>query len=236
MALPIHPSLIDPATGAPLRAIGLRRNGSPIWPMLGAEDGGEDGGDAGGGSGGDSQDSGAPDDGGKAAEDAKSFTQADVDKLIGQRLERERGKYADYDKFKSSHAELEQIRQANATELDKAVAAAKAEGISEVTSRVNSRLVASEARAIAANANFHNPADAVGLVDLSSVTVDDNGEVDEAAIKSLIADLAKERPYLIKGTTEKPKPKPDLSQGPRGGGTGTTAQQFAAALTPILSP
>lgn len=170
-------------------------------------------------------------------EDGKTFTQAEMDKIIAARVQREAGKYADYDQLKSSHAELEKIKAANATDLEKAVAAAKAEGISEVTARVNSRLVKSEARAIAAGAHFHNPADAVGLVDLSGIKVSDDGDVDADAIKALITDLAKERPYLIKTAEEsKPKPKADPSQGARGGGPATTAQQFAAALGPILSP
>lgn len=173
-----------------------------------------------------------------AAEDGKTFTQADIDKIVSDRLSREAGKYADYDKYKSSHAELEKVRLANASELDRAVAAAKAEGISEVTTKVNARLVKSEARVLAAGANFHNPADAVGLVDLSDIKVGDDGEVDTDAIAKLIADLAKERPYLIKAAVDpaKPKtPKADPSQGARGGGESTTAQQFAAALTPLFS-
>lgn len=36
--LPVHATLIDPATGAPLRALGFRKSGSPIWPAMGAED------------------------------------------------------------------------------------------------------------------------------------------------------------------------------------------------------
>lgn len=33
--LPTHPFLVHPLTGVPLRAVGLRRNGSPIWPVMG---------------------------------------------------------------------------------------------------------------------------------------------------------------------------------------------------------
>lgn len=34
--LPTHPTLIHPTTGLPLRAVGLRRDGRAIWPVLGA--------------------------------------------------------------------------------------------------------------------------------------------------------------------------------------------------------
>lgn len=33
--LPVHPTARHPLTGAPLQALGVRRNGSPIWPVLG---------------------------------------------------------------------------------------------------------------------------------------------------------------------------------------------------------
>ncbi|WP_422744327.1 hypothetical protein ACN27B_08655 [Micromonospora sp. WMMD754] len=50
--LPLHPTLTHPKTGAPIRALGVRRNGQAIWPVLGAapDDGGEGegGGDSGG--------------------------------------------------------------------------------------------------------------------------------------------------------------------------------------------
>ena len=34
----LHPTLIDPATGEPLEAIGFRASGAPIWPMIGGSD------------------------------------------------------------------------------------------------------------------------------------------------------------------------------------------------------
>jgi hypothetical protein len=36
--LPVHATLLDPATGAPLRALGIRKDGRPVWPAMGAED------------------------------------------------------------------------------------------------------------------------------------------------------------------------------------------------------
>ncbi|TBL44251.1 hypothetical protein EYA84_02070 [Verrucosispora sp. SN26_14.1] len=47
--LPLHPTLTHPHTGAPIRALGVRRDGRLIWPALGAapDDGGEGGGESG---------------------------------------------------------------------------------------------------------------------------------------------------------------------------------------------
>jgi hypothetical protein len=45
--------------------------------------------------------------------------QADLDKIIGQRLGREKAKYADFDTYKASHERLQQIEDANKTELER---------------------------------------------------------------------------------------------------------------------
>jgi hypothetical protein len=35
--LPTHPTLLHPRTGQPLRALGVRRNGQAIWPVIGGD-------------------------------------------------------------------------------------------------------------------------------------------------------------------------------------------------------
>jgi hypothetical protein len=35
MPLPVHPTRTHPITGAPLQAVGFRRNGDPLWPVMG---------------------------------------------------------------------------------------------------------------------------------------------------------------------------------------------------------
>jgi hypothetical protein len=108
---------------------------------------------------------------------------------------------------------LAEIEDANASEMEKAVKTARAEGETEATKRANARLIAAEARALAAEAKFRNPALAVKTVDLSGVTVGDDGEVDSAAIRSALDDLAKSDPYLV--GEEPPKPPPSFGGGPR---------------------
>ena len=49
----------------------------------------------------------------------KTFTQADVDRLVKDRLERERKKYADYDDLKKAKDELEKLKQGELSELEK---------------------------------------------------------------------------------------------------------------------
>ena len=50
----------------------------------------------------------------------KTFTQADLDRLVSDRLERERKKYADYDALKAAKAELDKLKEGQMSELDKA--------------------------------------------------------------------------------------------------------------------
>lgn len=58
---------------------------------------------------------------GAPAEPERTFTQAEMDAIIGDRLKRERAKYADYDEAKAALDELTQLKEANKSELEKAV-------------------------------------------------------------------------------------------------------------------
>lgn len=57
----------------------------------------------------------------KAADDGKTFSQSELDRVVEQRLARERAKFADYDQIKADAAELAKIRDAEKTELQRAV-------------------------------------------------------------------------------------------------------------------
>ena len=142
----------------------------------------------------------------------KTFTQAEVDAIILKRAERVAAdRFSDYGDLKAKAAKLDEIEQANATELERAIKKARDEGRTEVQQAANSRLVAAEARALAAEAKFRNPTLAIKAIDLSGVKVGDDGSVDAAAIRSLLGDLAKDEPYLV--DDGKAKPKPDDAQG-----------------------
>ena len=55
------------------------------------------------------------------AQAGKTFTQAEMDAIIGDRLARERAKYADYAEVKAKAAKYDEVEEANKTELQKAV-------------------------------------------------------------------------------------------------------------------
>lgn len=51
----------------------------------------------------------------------RTFTQAEVDAIVSDRLKRERAKYPDYDALKEKASRLDQIEEASKTELQKAI-------------------------------------------------------------------------------------------------------------------
>jgi hypothetical protein len=115
--------------------------------------------------------------------------------------------------LKAAQKRLAEFEAANATDLEKAVAKARAEAVAEITASVNSRLISAEARALAAAEGFRNPALAVKAIDLADVAVTDSGEVDATALKSALAELAKAEPYLLKSDDGPRRPAPDKAQG-----------------------
>jgi len=58
--------------------------------------------------------------------DTKTFTQAELDAVVKDRLKREREKYADYDDLKAKAAKFDEAEEANKTELQKVTERAKA--------------------------------------------------------------------------------------------------------------
>lgn len=58
--------------------------------------------------------------------EAKTFTQEELDKIVGERLSRDRAKYADYEELKLKAEQLDKITEANKSELQKATERAEA--------------------------------------------------------------------------------------------------------------
>jgi hypothetical protein len=64
-------------------------------------------------------------DGGTGAGADKTFTQAEIDRIVADRLARQKGQFADYDDLKTKAAELEALKQSQMTEQEKIAAHAK---------------------------------------------------------------------------------------------------------------
>ncbi len=144
-------------------------------------------------------------------------SQADLDRIINDRLARERAKYSDYTDLKKK-AEAHDKALADAqSDQDKAVNKAREEGKAEAQAAANARLVAMEVRAQAATAKFRDPSDAIAQLrsegKLDDIKVAADGEPDADAIKVLLDDLAKAKPYLV--AEDQSKPPPSFNGGPR---------------------
>lgn len=223
-----HPSLCHPHTGEPLMALGARRDGRLIWPVIGAaEDDGDGAGEDQDGDG-DQQDDSADGaeklgDPGKAALDrmkqqrnaakgeskawkdlAAEFGAASVDDL----RERLTGKPKPSTKDDDGGQDPEQIRRVARREAQQAA---------------DTRIIRAEVKA-AAGGKLADPSDAVRLLDLSKFELDDNGDLDEDEVTDAITDLLRRKPYLAAagrndddGTSRTRRaPRPDRSQGSRG--------------------
>ncbi|WP_440961263.1 scaffolding protein [Paenibacillus nitricinens] len=139
----------------------------------------------------------------------KTFTQADLDRVVAERLARDRKGREDYDDIKTKLTALEQaeaereaakLSDTERLEAEKAAALAAAESAKAERDRAlttaNQRLINAEFKSLAREANV--PADrlvaALKLADLSAVTVDDDGNA--VGVKEAVDALILAEPYL----------------------------------------
>jgi hypothetical protein len=130
----------------------------------------------------DTDDTATPPAGPPAADAGKAFTQADVDRIVTDRVTRERAKFADYGDLKKKAA-------AAMSEQERAVADAEARGAQAAAGKAGARLVRAEFRAAAAGTVDAETLNAyLEDVDLSRF-VGDDGEPDLKAIEARIKRL-----------------------------------------------
>jgi hypothetical protein len=98
----------------------------------------------------------------------------------------------------------------NKTPEENALEAARRDGETAAEKRANERLVKAELRS-AAKGKLNNVADALVFIDVASIEVGEDGEVDQGALDIAIANLLTERPYL--GATEQKRFQGNADQG-----------------------
>lgn len=147
--------------------------------------------------------------------ESKTFTQEELDKILADRIARERkklDKYADYEDVKKKADELERLekerKEAEMPEVEKLQArldelqikATEAEETKVKTlEAANQRLIKSEFRLLAKELGVRKDAldDAFILSDLSGVEVDEEGNV--IGVKESLETLKKAKAYLFGG-------------------------------------
>ena len=161
----------------------------------------------------------------------RSFTQADVDRIVQERLARAKSAPpADYDDLKAKAARLAEIEAENQTELEKAQtrAAELEKQASEATQRAREALLRSAVVAEAARKNVVDPDAAVALLDRSTLELDDDGSPKNIA--EAMDSLLKAKPYLAGGA----RAGGSADLGARGGdaGKGQLTREQLKAMTP----
>lgn len=156
-------------------------------------------------------DDGQQETGGEQKQYSPPATQADLDQIIEKRIARERAKYGDYEDLKKAKAELEKVRDSQLSEQEKAVKAAREEGVTEATTKFERRLVSAEVKIQASALGFHDASDALAAFGEELPLKDGDPDVD--AIKAKLAEVAKAKPYLLKADVTIPRGKPRLPRG-----------------------
>jgi hypothetical protein len=152
---------------------------------------------------------------------------ADLGDAGKQALDRERSARKSAERTaRAAKAELDRLRAEGASEAEKVIAKAKADGAAEASTKANAKILRAEVRA-AATGKLADPADAARFLDLSEFEVSDEGEVDAKALAKAIDALLKEKSYLGKGETRRTTGSAD---GGARGGNGSNGPDMNAWL------
>jgi hypothetical protein len=96
---------------------------------------------------------------------------------------------------KALQEELESLRHASMSEQERALEAARAEARAEALAEATGRLVRAEVRSAAAS-RLADPDDALRFLDMDTITVDADGNVDRESLTSALDELLTSKPYL----------------------------------------
>jgi hypothetical protein len=158
-------------------------------------------------------------------------TQADLDRIIADRVARTKAQFKDYNDLKTQSAELAQIKQQNMTDQQR-----QAEELTRWQTdaeKWRTTAVSSRVEALAA-LDFADPSDAVSALDPAQY-LDAGGQINEEAIKAELAAVLDRKPHWrrVEGATAPVTraPAPNRAQGSSGGAAAANpAAEFAQIL------
>lgn len=248
----IKPGLRHPHTGALVEALGYKRNGDPIWPVLGAAPDDDGDGGTGGDDGGDDdpEDDADEDDSGDDAGDGKSKPRKkgeddddDEETVPKWKLDKLHKRMTAADQRSSNlQKELDDLKSTKdiTPEIKKELDELKAKIGPVETERDTLRL---QVAFLSNNTIKWKDADAaLKLADLSEVDFDDKGRVDKRALKAALKQLATEKPYLVAdadtdddGDKDTPKVTTAAKNGKRKGEKNKVDPEAMAKRFPVLN-
>lgn len=160
----------------------------------------------------------------------RTFRQDEVDRIVQERLARERQKYGDYDELKAAADKLRDLEQANQTELEKAqakIAELEQTAAAATQARIDA-LLRSEITTAAMKLGAADAGDVFALLPKDAVTVSDDGSVTgaEDAVKALL----EAKPHLV-GKAAAPRPG-SANGGPQPPAPGQLTRDDLKTMTP----
>ena len=161
----------------------------------------------------------------------RTFTEAQLQAIVRDRVERERGKYADYETLKGAAAQWEEHRKAQMSELEKAqtriteLEAANAQAQEQAAQT----LIRSAFLAEAVKLGATHPEDAYLLAELDGVNLDESGTV--VGVVEAVAALAEAGRLVMAGKAKAPNLDGGAGSGTRTGDRGSI-ERAVAQLTP----
>lgn len=200
-ALPVHPFLLHPRTGAPLRAAGILRSGRVVWPIMGGDGTEDDANDKGGGGGGDKP-AGADkptDTGFPANTPVVEMTAAQQTAYWKHQAKKHETRNAELmqitgnkygDALKSELDELGKLRTAQMSDADKAIAAARSEAAATTaqTAGASAARVALEF-ALGHDAENNDQSAVIDALDLAKL-VNPDGSIAADKVRALVNTIA----------------------------------------------
>lgn len=163
-----------------------------------AENEGSTGTENGGGENAQPQNTGNAQPGNSQPSSEQTFTQADVDKIVADRLERQKKKFSDYDDLKKQAGQAKTVEQ-QVSELQQALADRDARDIERSGALAAEKL---KTRLVRDGLSESDASTIAGSVDITSLL--DEGVPDEKAIDKLGASLSK--------AAGRPAPDPDMGR------------------------
>lgn len=150
----------------------------------------------GAGGGGGAGEGGKPDDKGGADDKyTPPASQADLDRIVSERLARERSKFSNYDQLKKDSEELEKLRKETQSETEKAIEKAREEGRTEVQTVLTAERVKHALDKALSGRTLNSPS---VLLDLDRTQFVKDGAVDADAVKTWVdansAEASKQQP------------------------------------------
>jgi hypothetical protein len=158
-----------------------------------------------------------PTEGGNADGDGqqpeKTFTQADLDRIVSERVTRERAKYADYGDLRKKASEFDALAEKSKSDTERAIEAARQEAATQARTEVQRDRVIDKIE-VAAAGKFTDLEDAtLRLGRNADEFIGKDGAIDTAAISAAVDKLLKDKPHLA--AVAKETPPPDFDGGTR---------------------